>query len=190
VVLFDNSGYDFSATIKDFGKDGVSFDIAEKTRNNVRPERETYLFASIVKKDNFEWIVEKATELGVSQIIPVLSSRSEKKSINMERLTKVSIEASEQSGRATIPVIHKILDLQKALTDFAHLKSIAWDPAAAKFTSDDVLTINGVYIGPEGGWSPEELEMFRTHGVHLHSLGPQILRAETAVVAVISRLVF
>ncbi len=190
VVLFDNSGYDFLSAIYKYQKDGVSFKILEKTRNAVRPERETYLFASIVKKDNFEWIVEKATELGVSHIIPLVSARTEKKNLNQERLTKVSIEAAEQSGRATLPVLHTIVSLEKALVEYAHLQSIAWDPSAEKFSANDMLTINGVYIGPEGGWSSEELEMFRSHGIHLHSLGPQILRAETAAIAVISRLVF
>src|SRR4051812_13164992 len=99
VILFDDSGSDFLATIDEFGKDYVSFSVSEKRENKTSPQRETWLFASIVKKDTFEWIVEKATELGVSHIVPIISARTEKKDLNMERLTKISIEAAEQSGR-------------------------------------------------------------------------------------------
>ncbi|MDO8430458.1 MAG: RsmE family RNA methyltransferase, partial [Candidatus Taylorbacteria bacterium] len=70
VILFDNTGFDFLASIQEYEKDSVSFSIIKSYPNNVLPIRETYLFTSMVKKDNFEWIIEKATELGVSHIIP------------------------------------------------------------------------------------------------------------------------
>ncbi len=190
VVLFDNSGYDFISRIEEIGKESVSLTVLEKLDNTVRPERETYLFSSIVKKDNFEWIVEKATELGVSHIIPLISDRTEKKDVNKERLMKIIIEASEQSGRGTIPVLHEVTNLTECLQQYGHVNSIAWDPSAMKFSTKDIESVNGAYIGPEGGWSQSELEQIKTHGLPVRSLGPQILRAETAVVAVVSRLVF
>lgn len=190
IVLFDNSGYDFTAVIEGYEKDTVSLTILETNENTVLPAQETYLFASLVKKDTFEWIAEKATELGVSHIIPIISSRSEKKDLNIERLQKIIIEAAEQSGRGTLPELHGIVDLETALTQFAHIKSIAWHTLAPKFVSQDMAGTIGAYIGPEGGWSEEELELFKKHGIHSRSLGPQVLRSETAVIAVISQLVF
>ncbi len=190
IILFDNSGYDFRAVIGDYEKDSVSLTIIEKNENTVLPTRETYLFASLVKKDTFEWIAQKATELGVSHIIPIVSSRSEKKDLNIERIQKIIIEAAEQSGRGTLPILYEITELDSALTNYAHVKSIAWHTQAVKFVSQDLEGAIGAYIGPEGGWSQEELELFKKHGVHTRSLGPQVLRSETAVIAVISQLVF
>lgn len=190
VVLFDNSGFDFLASIVSYNDDSVSFQIESVSENVVLPLRETYLFASLVKKDNFEWILQKATELGVSHIIPVVSERTEKKDLNLERVQKIIIEAAEQSGRGTLPILYEVTDLESALHNYAHVKSIAWHTNAPKFVSQDVSDVLGAYIGPEGGWSVAEEDMFKKHGIHTRSLGPQVLRSETAVIAVISRLVF
>lgn len=190
VILFDNSGYDFEAIIEGFDKESVSFDIKGKTLNTVQPPRETYLFASIVKKDTFEWIAEKATEMGVSHIVPVLSERSEKKNLNMERLQKIIQEAAEQSGRATVPKLHDILELAEVVANYSYLLSVAWEPIGEKFTQEKLADVQGVYVGPEGGWTKEELEMFTENKIKILSLGPQVLRAETAVIASLAQIVF
>jgi len=190
IVLFDNSGFDFNYVIEGYEGDGVSLTLKKVTENIVLPLKVTYLFVSLVKKDNFEWICQKATELGVSHIIPLVSERTEKKDINIERIQKIIIEAAEQSGRGTLPVLCPISDLESALLKYAHIKSIAWHTLAPKFVPRDLEENLGAYIGPEGGWSPAEEEIFKKHGVHARSLGPQVLRSETAVVAVIAKLVF
>ena len=215
VCIFDNSGFDFMAVVDKYEKDTVYLRISEKKVNNVRAKRETYLFCSILKKNNFEWVVEKATELGVSHIVPIISNRSEKKGLNKERLQKIIIESGEQSGRGILPRLYEIIDLEKSITDYSKIKLIAWDPRAVKFSIKDLSEIKdrsgnnlsndssnglsnviethdviGVYIGPEGGWTEEEIELFNKNNVSIYSLGPQILRAETAVVAVLSQVVF
>ena len=110
VILFDNSGFDFTFAIEGYDKDVVSLSRIEICENIVLPLRETYLFASLVKKDNFEWIAQKATELGVSHIIPIISDRSEKKDLNNDRIQKIIIEAAVQSGRGTLPILYEITD--------------------------------------------------------------------------------
>jgi 16S rRNA (uracil1498-N3)-methyltransferase len=190
VILFDNSGFDFLVSIIGYEKDAVSFSIIKKIENNVLPSRETYLFASLVKKDNFEWIIQKATELGVSHIIPIISDRTEKKDLNIARAKRIITEACEQSGRGILPVLHEMLELEQALHTYKNIISIAWHTNANRFVSQDLVDIIGVYIGPEGGWSDKEIETFNNHGVQIRSLGPQVLRSETAVIAVLSRLVF
>jgi 16S rRNA (uracil1498-N3)-methyltransferase len=212
VILFDGSANDYVCEIKEYqggnAHDGgeVILKIIEVNRNNVKPIRDVSLYAAIVKKDTFEWIAEKATELGVSNIVPVVAERSEKKNLNMERLEKIVIEASEQSGRSTVPSVHSVIDLNEALTDIVKRKqpAIVFDPSGVLFSEKDfgeVGDVGGagknrdarttaVFIGPEGGWSADELKTFEKSGIKILSLGPQILRAETAVVAALSRLVF
>src|SRR3989344_8576752 len=190
IILFDNSGFDYTAEISRYEKDGVMLTIVSKEKNNVSLNKEIYLFASIIKKNNFEWIVEKATEMGVSHIVPVLSARSQKKNLNIERLRKIAIEASEQSGRAVLPILNEIDSLENALEKYKSLPTIVWHPEAPKFVSEDLEGKNGLFIGPEGGWSGEELEIFGNYSVQVRSLGPQILRSETAVIATLSTLVF
>ena len=190
VILFDGSGKDFTVSIEDFEKDAVRVSVSIREENNVLPTRETYLFASLVKKDTFEWIAEKATELGVSHIVPIMSARSEKKNLNEDRLRKIITEAAEQSGRATLPMLHDIIDLETALSTHRHVQSVVWHTKAPKFVSQDVQGTFGAYVGPEGGWSESELSLFKKYNMTVRSLGPQVLRSETAVIAVISRLVF
>jgi 16S rRNA (uracil1498-N3)-methyltransferase len=210
VILFDGSGNDYVCEILAFPGEingvttGATLRVVEVRVNTVQPARQVILVVALVKKDTFEWIVEKATELGVAEIVPVLAERSEKKNLNTERLEKILIEAAEQSGRGDVPVLHEMMDLAEVLKDtriVSNSSAIVFDPSGRKFTEDDFTIGKGgegkhkddtvaVFIGPEGGWSSEELELFKKVGLPILSLGPQVLRTETAVVAVLSRLVF
>src|SRR5665213_2273877 len=127
--------------------------------------REIWLASAVVKKDTFEWIAEKATELGVSHIVPIMAERSEKKSLNMERLEKIIIEASEQSGRGDVPKIHPIVALPES---FQYIRGQDKDGQMIAFhTEGDFVQglplykgPTAVFIGPEGGWSEREIEAF------------------------------
>lgn len=199
VILFDGSGNDYKCTISGFGKNDqklVTFNVGEKTPSRFMPARDGYeitLCVAVVKKDTFEWIVEKATELGVTKIIPIMAERSEKKNLNEERLKKIAIEASEQSGRGTVPEIHPIISLKEAVEWVSDKKIFAvvfhtdaqGRPAQVAQAYPAQLEI---FIGPEGGWSPSELEMFHSQKIPVVSLGNQVLRAETAVVAALSKV--
>lgn len=203
VILFDGSGNDFICEIQEY-KDGngnedgeTVLKIIEVVSNDVKPRSNVSLYAAVVKKDTFEWIAEKATELGVSDIVPVIAERSEKKNLNAERLEKIVAEASEQSGRGTVPKVHPVAGFSDALSGVVKRKQpgIVFDPSGMKFSDKDFSVFPAdarvaVFIGPEGGWSPDELAAFKQAGIPVLSLGPQILRAETAVVAALSRLVF
>ena len=115
-ILFDGSGSDHLVAIKRFvGTDQAVFDVSSSSRSRFMPPRKTYLFAAVVKKDNFEFIVEKATELGVTDIIPIIAEYSEKKALNEGRLKLIAIEASEQSGRGDVPKIHPIVSLKEGI---------------------------------------------------------------------------
>ena len=198
VLLFDGSGYDYLCEIKEYQGETTILNVVSVEVNNVKPNRNVILVSALVKKDTFEWIAEKATELGVSQLIPLLAERSEKKSINEDRLEKIIIEASEQSGRGTLMKLDLVKDLSFILKDKRLIShAIVFEPTGRKFEASDFgpnvfdeekpLT---VFIGPEGGWSEKELELFVKAGIPAVSLGPQILRAETAVIAALSLVVF
>jgi 16S rRNA (uracil1498-N3)-methyltransferase len=210
LIIFDGSGADYTCGIEDFRDETIVLGVSAVGKSRFMPQREVYLCAALVKKDTFEWIVEKATELGVSNIIPVVAERSEKKNINEDRLKKITIEASEQSGRGSVPNIGQVVSLREAICVIPFLpaqtgkKGIQTDKApngsekmdAIAFHTDgeplgrfDLREIESplaLFIGPEGGWSPDEIALFHEHNIPVRSIGTQVLRAETAVVATLS----
>lgn len=207
VIVFDGSGFDYVVEIEFEGKDTAKLVVIETWENksgmdsdmNSEAGTGVTLYAAIVKKDNFEWIAEKATELGVSRIVPVISERSEKKNLNIERLQRILIEASEQSGRGNVPELAEIVSLEEVIEqikivgekkDFEVVNSIAWDPTGKMYSEAEIKNkpVN-IFVGPEGGWTENELAKFEMAGIAIRSLGTQVLRAETAVIAVLAKVI-
>ncbi len=192
VVLFDGSGTDFLCIITSLRNMGATLSVVEKKENTQSFRRNVFLCLSLIKKDNFELAVQKAVELGVNHIIPILSERSEKKSLNVERLQKIILESSEQSGRSTPPTLYETTTLEKlfALGTLPQDK-IALDPTGTPFHQYVVgnsFPSIATFLGPEGGWSDKELEFFASYNTPILSLGSQILRAETAAISTSSLL--
>ena len=199
LIVFDGSSSDYTCGIEDYRDETIVLGIREATKSRFMPEREVYLYAALVKKDTFEWIVEKATELGVTKIIPVIAERTEKKAVNEERLKKIVIEASEQSGRGSVPEILPVIDLKEAVValrvkneDGSDIKTIAFHTDAELFETSDIKGDEPLtcFIGPEGGWSTDEIALFHENKIPVKSIGTQVLRAETAVVATLSLVMF
>jgi len=195
VILFDGSGQEHLSMISRLATLGATVSIV-KSKDLAKVSREVCLCMSIIKKDNFELIVQKATELGVSRIIPILSERSEKKNINLERLQKIAIEASEQSGRGDVPTVSEVMTLGDLLEKNSEHKTLADDKIVLHpegmllshyIESTHALSV-AVFVGPEGGWSENEIALFKTYDIPIISLGTQILRAETAAIAGLSVL--
>jgi len=189
VVLFDGRMNDHTALIKNISKGEASLEIIE-TKKGIMPRKNVWLFVSLIKKDKFEWVAEKATELGVSHIVPLTAERSEKKGYNAERLRKIIIESAEQSGRATVPAIHEAVTVTEALKE--HKFSLfACDPrGVSRYQLPSASSTFGLFVGPEGGWSDKELELFKNRGAELISLGGTTLRAETAAIAATTLALF
>jgi len=188
LVLFDDTGNEYLAMIEKLQDGNAVFEIIEiKTKKPQGAKREVILYASIIKKDKFEWVVEKATELGVSKIVPIITERTEKKGLKTERLEKIIKEASEQSGRSNIPTLADIIDLSSALENIKG-QCIVFDPTGDEVIFDAVPDKIHIFVGPEGGWSDKELLYFKEKKVPIGSLGKQVLRAETASVAILSKL--
>lgn len=188
MILFDGSEFDYVSEIVSLNKNECVLKIVEKTKNENVPKKEIHLFQSIIKKDNFEWVLEKGTELGIFHFHPIISERSEKKNINFDRAKKIIKEASEQSGRGSLPILSKLAGLEESLGD--NFVSVAFHPDGDRFDRIDFekdKTV-GIFIGPEGGWSGRELEIFKKNKVKILSFGPQILKTETAAIVATSLL--
>jgi 16S rRNA (uracil1498-N3)-methyltransferase len=180
IILFDNSGYDF---ISEFLGSGAK--IIEKVLNRREPERKVFLFQSLLKKDNMEWIFQKGTEVGVFEFVPVLSARSIKKDFNEARAKKIIKEAAEQSGRAILPKINPALDFSESLkfVQEKRLSGLICDLNAKHHISESLKEpAMALFVGPEGGFTEEEISEAKEFGFKSVSLGRLALRAETAAI--------
>lgn len=188
IVIFNGDGTEYLSNIVSYeGKNKVNVKIEEASKNNVLFKKEVYLFFSLIKKDNVEWVLEKGTEVGVSHFIPIVSARSEKKNINIMRAEKILIEASEQCGRNKVPILHPITKLENIFNDFK-LQFVVLEKNTPALEIEQTLenTI-ALLIGPEGGWTPDELALFEKQKATFRSLGPTVLRSETAAIVASSR---
>jgi 16S rRNA (uracil1498-N3)-methyltransferase len=194
IILLDSSGFQYYCRIDLLSKNEGVFAVLKKTENLIKPPREIHLYVSMIKKDNFEWILEKATEIGVSCFTPIISGRSIKTNFNHERGLKIIKEASEQSGRGTLPELRPIISFEEALDEVEKRKipAIAFhleeglmeaaDFVAKKLKNQSDVTKIALFIGPEGGWNNTEIEQFRKRDVSILSLGDATLRTETAAI--------
>lgn len=157
------------------------------------------LLLSIFKFDRMEWALEKAVELGCSRIVPVLAERTEKHLAHaaerrIERWRRIALEAAKQSRRGNLPEIAEPAGLAAALaagTPEANalcilLSEVGDDPPLLQILDGSPATAFQLAIGPEGGWSAREIALFSTAGWRAASLGPRILRAETAAIAALA----
>ncbi|OHA79265.1 MAG: hypothetical protein A2747_02375 [Candidatus Yonathbacteria bacterium RIFCSPHIGHO2_01_FULL_44_41] len=187
-ILFDGDGYESLCEVVSLtgkiAKKNALLKVLE-TKRGLVPARDVTLYVALIKKDNFEFVLEKATELGVSHIVPVQANRSEKKDVNYERAQKILREASEQSGRATVPTINEIIFVEKIPNDV-----IVFDPrgeiSAREFFAKNTTTPISVCIGPEGGFTDTEIDLFHAHNITVVTTGAQILRAETAAIVALA----
>lgn len=188
IILFDGSGFEYQAKIENLESGNAQVKIISK-KQGIIPDRQITLYQSLIKKDKMEWIAEKATELGVYKIVPIISERSEKKGINVERIRKIMIEASEQCGRADVPEVGEIMNLESGIMNYAG-KAIVFDPSGSLSRDSYFINHNSTsfFIGPEGGWSDAELDLFKQKGAQVISLGSLTLRAETAAIVAISKI--
>ena len=184
VILSAGDGNETLAVIEDLNKDEILFKLLEKKTNLAEPTNFVTLYCSILKRENFELVVQKATECGVKKIVPIVSSRTVKTGLKIERLEKIIKEASEQSGRGLVPKLGTIISLSEALLEAKTNKlNLFFDASGEKFTTEDKKgkTI-GIFIGPEGGWTAEELTLARENSCQIVGLGALILRGETAAI--------
>jgi 16S rRNA (uracil1498-N3)-methyltransferase len=194
------NGRVYHAVIANVSVEEVSFTLLEEI--SAEAALPITLLLAVFKFDRMEWAIEKATELGVASIVPILARRTEKHlaeaaSKRVERWRRIAHEAAKQSRRADLPAIEEPVALAARLQQISTGQQILLAEDERKTTLRQVietaLTAAGsdlpnfeLAIGPEGGWTSEELAFFTKHNWQSASLGPRILRAETAAIAAIS----
>jgi len=189
--IFNNQG-EWSAIIKSYEKNGTKIKIMEKVRDKDN-EKNIWLAFSLIKQNPLNFLVQKGTELGVQRFIPILSERTVVKEINIERIKKIIIEASEQSNRISVPEINKPELLKKFLSQFPKKGTLIFcDINSNKNNLKNILEKNTegpicILIGPEGDFSENERKMIINQN-HTHSitLAKNILKAETAALSAIT----
>lgn len=183
-VIFLNDGSpDFVTTLSVVSKKFVSGDVVSVFGNDTTPTKEVVAAVAITKQ-NFDTIVQKLTELGVSTIVPLLTDRTVKKDARLDRLQKISDEALEQCGGNRVVKIYEPMTLEKALVDFTDYEKISFDTLDGQAEHKKGTTTNNktiFFIGPEGGWSDIERELLHKETTVL-SLGSRILKADTAAI--------
>ncbi|RMG91306.1 MAG: 16S rRNA (uracil(1498)-N(3))-methyltransferase, partial [Chloroflexi bacterium] len=191
VVVLDNSGWEYETVLVINGKQ-VTGELVAKRPSPGEPAIHLTLYQSLLRREKFEWVLQKCTEIGVSCIVPVITRRTlaretAVKPAKLTRWQKIVTEAAEQSRRGRIPQISPPQSLAAAMSHAVattDLTLIPWE-AARGTTIRDVL-INrqiqsvALFIGPEGGFDTDEVENGRRLGIIPVTLGPRILRAETA----------
>jgi len=177
--------------------DRVDFVLHEAADAPSSTQREVTLLLSIFKFDRMEWALEKAVELGVATIVPVVARRTETHLASaaekrVERWRRIAREASQQSRRNSEPEIASPLKLQDAIANpLGSCVVLSEHDSPARVSLKQIFAKNQsepltLAIGPEGGWTEEELGLFKKNGWQFASLGPTILRAETAAIAALA----
>ncbi len=187
-ILFNDKGDDHLSTIKEISKDKISLKV-----ESIIPKKEILknitACISITKRDTFELVVQKLTELGVKTILPIISDRTIKQSLKTDRLQKISDEALEQSGGSNIVYIEEPISLKEALERTKGLKSVYFNMESPKFEKQSENDL-AFYIGPEGGWSENDINLFKEYEIASYSLGETVLRAETASIVCAYKLLW
>ena len=196
VTIFDGLGMEYSGKIKDIRRDLIVVEIEKASRVKTDKSFHVTLYQAIAKKNNMDFIIEKAVELGVDAINPIITKRTipdikEKADKKRDRWQRITRAASKQCGRTTLPDVGEVKDLQAALSeskksDIRIFAAMDKDAMPLRHVlRPDAKTIS-VFVGPEGDFSPEEISMARERGCNISSLGSLVLRVETAAIYVLS----
>ena len=192
VLVFNGRDGEWQATARHDGKRGIRLALERQTRPQTIGPDIDYLFAPL-KRSRLDYMVQKATEMGVRRLAPVLTRRTVAERVNTERMRANAVEAAEQCGVLRVPEVSEPRRLEQVLADWDSTRRLIFcDEGAAAMSPLAVLAQVSpgplaVLIGPEGGFAPDEREMLRARtDVTALSLGPRIMRADTAAVAVLT----
>jgi 16S rRNA (uracil1498-N3)-methyltransferase len=194
VILFNGDGYNYTYTLTKTTNASCTLLLSEKKEVSL-PIHRSFLFLSVIKKDLFELVVEKATESGITDIVPLISEHTEKKNLNVERLKNIIKEATEQCGRTDLPVFHTPVTFSDSFSFLAshnvslsetYVTTLFGEPLQSILAKNVSVEKNksasatAFFVGPEGGWSENEEIIIKEKEVVAVSLGTTVLRAETA----------
>ena len=195
--LFNGDGHDYRARIETVERREVRVRVRERVAVTTEPRRPLTLVQGVSKGERMDWVMQKAVELGVTQLVPVLSEygvvrlEGERRQRRWRHWRGVVIAACEQSGRAVLPSLAPVSELSDWLShveEGPHELRLVLHPGAQTPLPAVDAPAGGVClaVGPEGGWSEAELEALEVRGFRRVSLGPRVLRTETAALAALA----
>ncbi len=187
VVLFDGRGEDRLYKIKSISNKEAHLNLITELEPKI-PKTHVYLFWSLIKSDKNDLVIQKCTELGVTNFVPIISERSVKTGFNMARAEKIAVEASEQCGRSTIPHIREPIHINELLGEYSEEINLL----VCHFGHSDLEEVKkdekiGIVVGPEGGFTDDEVATLVSGGASILELGQMTLRAETASIVAVSK---
>ncbi len=186
LILFDGQGTDRLYKLVELSEKEAHVIMVTELSPKM-PKTKIYLIWSLLKKDKNDWVLQKCTELGVSHFVPLLADRSEKTGFNLERAEKIIIEASEQCGRSDIPYIREPMHVGTALEELTDKVQLYICEQSEDLENGnwkmEIGKPAGILVGPEGGWSDVEKQLFKDKEIKHLNLHDFTLRAETAAVA-------
>ena len=205
VTLLDGQGYAYEAILIALGETDAKFQVVKRWAAESEPQTHITIFQAVLKGDNFTWALQKGTEVGVSRFVPTVCARNVVDDLDAaegkrERWERIIQEAAEQCGRGRLPELAPAELLPQALSypsEAGTLRLIPWEGERSNRLRDVLTGCNfaggariEMFIGPEGGFTEEEVALARRYGVQPVTLGPRILRAETAGVIAAAQILF
>jgi len=203
LILLDNSGLAHQTELVTIDRETVRARVIEKWKLETEPSARITLYQGLLKGQKFDWVLQKGTEIGICAFVPVLAARCIVGSLNdvsatrTERWERIVIEAAEQAGRAALPHLHHPMLFAHAIETAGRsgLSLIPWEEERERNLREVLQDIPkskelNLFIGPEGGFAEEEIIAARNRGIVPVSLGPRILRAETAGLAAASAILY
>ena len=188
VKLFDDRTGEWLAQIAEPGKKRVTLSILSRLRPR-EPVPDLWLLFAPIKRGRIDWLVEKATELGIARLVPVITRRTIVDRLNLDRLRAHIVEAAEQCERTALAALDEPRKLEALLRDWPAERTLLFaDEAGGEpLASAAAPGPAAILVGPEGGFTPDEAAAIRAHPqARAISLGPRILRAETAAIAALA----
>lgn len=200
IILLDNHGFEYLAEIESLTRDEVKVKVLKKEQGAGEPGLKLVLYQALLKIDKFEFVLQKGVELGVSSFVPFISERCIVRAPSEDRLERwrnIIKEAAEQSRRSILPVLSQVVPFKEACVLADKPSLILWEgekstglASTLKSPEFDKVTSISVFVGPEGGFTPTEIELANQYGIVSVGLGNRILRAETAGLAAISAIMY
>lgn len=191
VFAFDGNGAEYECEVARVHKDAAELQVIAQLSNEVESPLALTLGQALIKGDKFDWVVQKATELGVTRVVPLVTEHSEfrkaeGRELRLQRWRRVALEATKQCGRRKLIELAEVATFAQFCAAETGVKLIFSERGGSKLAEVPHANSVTLAIGPEGGWSEGELALAKTHGFLPIHLGNRILRTETAAVAAVS----
>ena len=191
ITVLDNTGWEYEVELRSVRRDGAEGRVVGRSQSAGEPSCRVTLFQALLKGGGFESVLQKCTEVGASAFVPLVCDRCVAErpgDSRIDRWRKVILEAAQQSRRGKLPVLHPVADFSEVCRSMAHDSVLLWEGEESRGFKDALSDLAaegfprqiGILIGPEGGFTDQEVDTACSCGIVSVGMGPRILRAETA----------